>query len=123
MKTSQPRIVSFRDTVTAQLSTPDADRVLSGKPQLTVWNHYADESNQFFAGVWASTRGKWRVRYVEHEFCYMTQGRVRVISAAGEQWEFAAGDSFVVPGGFEGTWEVLEDCRKLYAIFERSAPT
>ncbi len=122
MKNSPPRIVSFRDAVAPQLSTPDADRLLSGTPQLSVWNHYADASNQFFAGVWASTRGKWRVRYVEHEFCCMTQGRVRVTSAAGEQWEFTAGDSFVVPGGFEGTWEVLEDCRKLYAIFE-AAPS
>ena len=23
-----------------------------------------------------------------------------------------------VPAGFEGTWEVLEDCTKFYAIFE-----
>ena len=32
-----------------------------------------------------------------------------------------AGDSFVVPSGFGGSWEVLEDCRKLYAIFEAGA--
>ena len=123
MKTTPPRIVSFRDAVGPQKSVPEADRLLAGKPQLSVWNHYAEASNQFFAGVWASTRGKWRVRYAEHEFCHLTEGRVRVISVDGEVWEFAAGDSFVVPGGFEGTWEVLEDCRKLYAIFERSAPT
>jgi uncharacterized cupin superfamily protein len=23
-----------------------------------------------------------------------------------------------VPAGFEGTWEVVEDCTKFYAIFE-----
>jgi uncharacterized protein len=123
MNTSQPRIVSFRDAVTPEASTPEAKNLLAGKPQLTLWNHYADASNQFFAGVWASTRGKWRVYYVEHEFCCMTQGRVRISSADGEQWEFATGDSFVVPGGFEGTWEVLEDCRKLYVIFQPSAPS
>jgi uncharacterized cupin superfamily protein len=32
----------------------------------------------------------------------------------------AAGDTFVIPAGFVGTWEVLEDCRKIYAIFERA---
>jgi len=39
------------------------------RSRLTVWNHYADASEQFFAGVWASTRGRWRVRYTEHELC------------------------------------------------------
>ena len=28
------------------------------------------------------------------------------------------GAGFVVPAGFEGTWEVLEECTKFYAIFE-----
>jgi uncharacterized cupin superfamily protein len=32
-----------------------------------------------------------------------------------------AGDSFVVPAEFEGTWEVLEPAVKLYAIFEPGA--
>jgi len=31
---------------------------------------------------------------------------------------FAAGDAFVIPAGFTGTWEVLDDCAKIYAIFE-----
>ena len=123
MTTAPARIVSFHDAVEPQSSTPEPDRLLSGAPQLTVWNHYADASNQFFAGVWASTRGKWRVRYSEHEFCHITRGRVRIASTSGEQWDFAAGDSFVVPAGFAGTWEVIEECRKLYAIFEAHAPT
>jgi hypothetical protein len=121
--TSNSRIVSFRDPVAPETSAPDPGNLLSGSPQVTLWNHYAEASNQFYAGVWSCTRGKWRVRYVEHEFCHMTRGRVRVTNAAGEQWEFAAGDSFVVPGGFAGTWEVVEDCSKLYVIFQASAPS
>ena len=35
-----------------------------------------------------------------------------------DRWEFGAGAAFVVPAGFEGTWEVIEDCTKFYAIFE-----
>ncbi|HZF26656.1 MAG TPA: cupin domain-containing protein [Steroidobacteraceae bacterium] len=120
MPSTPSQIVSFRDPVAPEASTPDAKHLLSGEPQLTLWNHYTDPSNQLYAGVWASTRGKWRVNYVEHEFCHMTKGRVRLTNAAGEQWDFAAGDSFVVPGGFQGTWEVVEDCSKLYVIFEKS---
>ena len=59
--------------------------------------------------------------YAEHEFCHLLEGRVVPLcrSATGERWEISAsGDSFVVPAGFTGTWEVIEDCRKVYAIFE-----
>ena len=112
------RIVSFHDPVTGQTQSPDPERLISGKPQQTIANHFADESNQFFAGVWSSTRGKWRVRYTENEFCHLTAGRLIVIADTGERHEFAAGDSFVIPAGFAGTWEVVEDCSKLYAIFE-----
>jgi uncharacterized cupin superfamily protein len=117
-----PRIISFTAAVESQESTPDADKLLAGHPRLTVWNHYADASNRFFAGIWAATRGKWQVRYTEHELCHLLQGRVAIVSQDGERVEFAAGDSFVVPAGFVGAWEVLEDCRKLYAIFEDVAP-
>jgi hypothetical protein len=44
---------------------------------------------------------------------------VTLESAAGESQSFAAGDAFVVPAGFEGTWTVHEDCTKFYAIFEQ----
>jgi uncharacterized cupin superfamily protein len=115
---SPPSIISFRSSVEPQRSTPDAERKLAGDPQLTVWNHYADATAQFFAGVWSATRGRWIVRYTEHEFCHLLAGRVVITSDAGERSEFAVGDSFVVPAGFAGTWEVIEECRKLYAIFE-----
>jgi uncharacterized cupin superfamily protein len=116
-----PRIISFTAAVESQESTPDADKLLAGHPRLTVWNHYADAGKRFFAGFWAATRGKWRVRYTEHELCHLLAGRIAIVSEDGERVEFAAGDSFVVPAGFVGVWEVLEDCRKLYAIFEDAA--
>jgi len=97
--------------------TADPETLLDGDPQLTVWNHYSDGTQQFHAGVWAATRGTWRVRYTEHEFCHILSGRV-VIASEAERVEFGAGDSFVVPAGFVGTWEVVADCRKLYALFE-----
>jgi uncharacterized protein len=114
-----PGIVTFSRSVAPETSSPDPDRLLSGQPQLTLWNHYADETQQFFAGVWEATPGSWRVRYSEHEFCHLLTGRIIITSDTGERSEFAAGDSFVVPAGFSGIWQVLERCRKLYAIFER----
>lgn len=119
---SIPAIVSWRDPVEEQRSRPEPGRLISGSPELSVWNHYADPSGQFFAGVWAAGRGCWRIAYSEYEFCLLLQGRVRLSASDGRSWEFGAGDSFVVPAGFQGTWEVIEDCRKLYALFEPRSP-
>ncbi len=112
------RIASFRSPVEAAESALPAERVLAGSPRQTISNHFSDDSGQFFAGVWASTRGKWRVSYSENEFCHILVGRVALTSQDGERSEFGPGDSFVIPAGYAGTWETIEDCRKLYAIFE-----
>jgi uncharacterized protein len=112
------KIVSFTQPMASERSRPAADRLLEGRPEQSVSNHFTDPSQQFFAGRWSSTRGKWRVHYTETEFCHITGGSVRIVSATGEVYTFGPGESFVVPAGFEGTWEVLEDCTKLYAIFE-----
>jgi uncharacterized cupin superfamily protein len=104
--------------VESDVSATAADRLISGNPTTTVSNYFSDSTQQFFAGRWSATRGKWRVRYTENELCVMTAGRVVIESDAGERNTFAAGAAFVVPAGFSGTWEVLEDCSKIYAIFE-----
>lgn len=116
------RLVTFDPLPPAESTQPAADRRLSGDPRQRVWNVYSDAGAQFHAGLWASTPGAWRVRYSEHEFCHLLRGALRIVGADGETWNFRPGDSFVVPAGFEGTWEVLEEAEKLYAIFEPAAP-
>jgi hypothetical protein len=98
-------------------SRPATDRLLNGDPVTTVRNFFSDAAHGFHAGVWQSTVGRWRVSYSEHEFCHVTSGKVRIQNERGS-WEFGPGQSFVVPAGFEGTWEVLEPMSKLYVIFE-----
>jgi len=119
--TEEPGIITFRGSVEPQHSQPDAERIVSGMPRLIAWNHFTDASQQFFAGEWSATRGSWRIQYSESEFCHLLAGRVVLTSRSGRRWEFVRGDSFVVPAGFVGTWEVIEDCRKVYAIFEPRA--
>lgn len=111
-------IVILDGPVRSDVSEPAADRLICGKPVTRVANYFADSTQQFFAGRWSATRGKWRVSYTENELCVMTAGRVVIESDSGERSTFASGDAFVVPAGFSGTWEVLEDCSKIYAIFE-----
>jgi len=112
------QIIDFAALRTAETTTPAADRVLAGTPEQSITNYFSDGTEQFFAGRWSSTRGKWRIHYSESEFCCLTRGRVALENLAGERWEFGPGQGFVVPSGFEGTWEVIEDCTKFYAIFE-----
>ena len=113
-----PDIIDFsRATPERSVSKPEADRLLAGDPEQVATNFFSDTTGQFFAGRWDSTPGRWKVRYTENEFCHITAGRVRIVASHGAAHEFKAGDSFVVPAGFEGTWEVLEATSKLYAIF------
>ena len=95
-----------------------SERLVSGNPMQSVANAYSDAGNAFHCGVWEGEVGAWRVAYTEHEFCHMLAGRVRMRGDDGSDVTVAAGDSFVIPAGFTGTWEVLEFARKLYAIYE-----
>lgn len=113
-----PAIVDFRRNRKTEESAPPADRVLEGQPKTSVRNYFSDPSGQFFAGTWASTVGKWTIQYTEHEFCHLLEGRVVITSADGRRWQFNAGDAWVIPAGFSGTWETVEPARKRYAIFE-----
>ena len=111
-------IIDFRTGLDGEASAPGADRILEGSPRQQISNYFSDATQQFHSGLWSSTRGKWRIRYTESEFCCLTRGRVVLENGQGERWEFGPGAGFVVPAGFEGTWEVLEECTKFYAIFE-----
>lgn len=97
---------------------PAAGKLLSGQPAQTVANHYSDASGQFHSGEWTGEPGRWRVQYTEHEFCYVTRGRIAITDAEGQTVEVKAGDAFMVPAGFVGVWEVLEAAHKFYVIFE-----
>ena len=69
-------------------------------------------------GFWQSETGKWRISYTEEETCHLLAGVSIVTDEAGVSTTLRAGDSFVIPKGFTGTWEVVETSRKLYAIYE-----
>jgi uncharacterized protein len=117
-----PRIVDFASaSAETSVSKPPADRLLAGNPEHTTRNYFSDSGGRFFCGIWESTPGRWRVRYTENEFCHITRGRIRIADASGQQWTFKAGDSFVIPAGFVGTWETIEPTAKLYVIYEPAA--
>ena len=114
-----PTVVSLTDSLpTPETYRPTAEKILSGDPVQTVANAFSSPDGRFNCGVWTGGVGCWRVSFSESEFCHLLEGKVVVTSAAGEVRTFVAGDAFVMPAGFEGSWEVVEPARKLYAVYE-----
>jgi uncharacterized cupin superfamily protein len=97
---------------------PATEKIINGNPRQTIWMHYTDPTGQFCTGIWRGEPGKWRIHYTEEEFCQMTAGVSILTNDAGEAFTLRAGDSFVVPKGFSGTWEVVETSTKRFVIFE-----
>lgn len=114
-----PSLVVFPlPEVVSEASEPPADRLLSGRPLQHTRNFYTDPEARLFAGEWSCEPGSWRVEYAEHEFCQLLEGEVLLRAADGRSWRLRAGDAFVIPAGFAGTWETLTRCRKHYVIFD-----
>jgi uncharacterized cupin superfamily protein len=49
----------------------------------------------------------------------MLEGKSILTSEAGAVLTLVAGDEFVVPRGFVGTWEVVETTTKRFVIYEK----
>ena len=99
---------------------PEEKRLL-GNPKQSLWLEYTDASRKFFAGVWQSEVGKWRVTYTEEEYCEILQGTSVITDHKGHATTVTAGDRFVIPSGFTGTWEVVAVTRKNFVIYEPEA--
>lgn len=119
MPVSAKDIVDFA-TSDAPLETyrPAPEKCLAGDPVQTVQNIFSNASGVMSAGLWTGAVGTHRVHYTEDEFCQLLTGSVRIASDDGQMRDFRAGDRFVIPAGFSGTWETREPASKVYVIYE-----
>ncbi|MGC3939702.1 cupin domain-containing protein [Roseobacter sp. EG26] len=97
------------------------DRVVEGDPHHETRSHFTSPDGTFLAGTWTSTPGKWHAFSDRDEFCYIISGHVQLISEDGETQTFRAGDSFLIPNGFSGFWNVIETTTKHFVIRDYSA--
>ena len=95
------------------------EKIVSGQPQSAYKVLYTSQSEDFTAGIYECTPGKWKTRYSEDEFCTLIEGRLRMTSDQGDVQEFAAPDSFLIPSGYSGIWEPLTHLRKFFVIYEK----
>jgi uncharacterized cupin superfamily protein len=97
------------------------EKRIAGNPKQTAWVQHASEDQRFSAGLWRSEVGKWSIRYTEDEYCHIVEGCSIITSADGQALSVRAGDEFVIPRGFVGTWEVVEPTLKRFVIHEPGA--
>ena len=114
-----PRVLSFSDPAPKpETYRPAAERILAGDPVQSAATVFASADGRFTCGIWDCQPGKWRVVFTESEFCHLVKGAIVVRGDDGSERTFRAGDAFVSPAGFTGTWDVLEPTTKLFAIYE-----
>ena len=112
------KIVEFGSLGAGEQSAPAPEKVVAGNPRQQIWNAFSAPDGHFHVGRWSSSAGIWRINYTERELCHLLSGMVRLTDQSGRQWTYKAGDTFMIDKGFSGTWEVIEDCTKIYAIYE-----
>lgn len=98
--------------------SPPAERILAGDPKQSAINLFQSADGRFNSGIWECQPGTWRVVFSESEFCHLLAGVIIVTGDDGSVQTFKAGDAFVSPAGFTGTWQVIEPARKYYAFYE-----
>ncbi len=100
--------------VVAQVTRPDAAKIIAGDPVHTTWN--LEDRDGLYCGLWQSSPGTWRISYDEWEYMHILAGMSVVTDTAGKATTLRAGDSYIIRPGFVGVWEVVETTLKDYVI-------
>ena len=117
------RIVRFDPPAAAGvIDHPRADRLEAGNPRRETWGLYASADGLMNAGIWACEPGRWRIVFPpgKEEYFFVLEGHVRLHDAQGGFTDVLPGQGAVIPGGFEGAFEVLVAVRKHFVVVDRS---
>ena len=107
------RLIMFGDDALAGASW---ERAPSGR-QIRIVELY--RVGNVRAGVWEGELGPFAIEsHPYDEYCTITAGELVVTDASGKENVFVKGDSFALPKGFVGVWDVRKRVRKNYFISE-----
>lgn len=83
------------------------------------WRAAEGKNGIYAVGLWEGKVGALDFPAMPYdEACWVTQGRIALVDGAGGRREFGAGQGYVLPRGFAGRWETLEDAKKFYVVLE-----
>lgn len=105
--------------------TPKPTTVTPGQSEGSVdlWTAPGETGGPVETGIWEADPGTFTAtREGYHEICYLLGGRVTLTEEGEQPLELVAGDLFVTPEGWRGTWQVHERVRKVFVIIP-TAPT
>lgn len=91
--------------------------ILAGDPVQTATYIYTSPDGLFAAGIWTCAIGKFRIDFGRAEFIQILEGEVIVTDAEGTARTYRAGDAFVTPKGFSGTWDVIAPIKKHFTWY------
>lgn len=81
---------------------------------ITLW---VSEDRLVQAGVWECTPGRFSAdRSTSSEMCHIIYGKAILKTIDDEERVLKAGDLLVLPRGWRGEWEIIEQVRKLYIM-------
>jgi uncharacterized cupin superfamily protein len=82
---------------------------------------YTSDNRKFTVGLWESGPGTLQSdAYPHDEYCLVLEGHLIVTNRSGQREEFDPGDTFVIPKGWAGTWDMTTRLKKQYVAFEEA---
>ena len=115
--TTSPDLVRIETRDLRQATPGRPSRPIHGDTTYLTLESFSAQHGQLSSGVWEATAGAFRSHCAGYvEFCHIVEGSCRVVDPDGTRHSFAAGDSFVLPEGFAGHWEVDERVKKVFFI-------
>lgn len=81
---------------------------------------YRSSDGKYSVHMWSSGPGilDANTPYPQDEYSQILSGDLQITNATGEILEFRAGDSFVIPKGWQGIWKMKTRFVKYYVIYE-----
>jgi uncharacterized cupin superfamily protein len=84
---------------------------------------YRSTDKKFLVAIWESGPGVLQTEsYPNDEYVLVLEGDLAITNKSGRKETFKAGDSFVIPKGWAGTWDMKTKFKKQFVAFYENAP-
>jgi uncharacterized cupin superfamily protein len=84
---------------------------------------YKSADGKFLVAIWESGPGVLQTdSYPNDEYVLVLEGDLAITNESGAKDEFEPGDSFVIPKGWAGTWDMKTKFKKQFVAVYEKAP-
>jgi uncharacterized cupin superfamily protein len=84
---------------------------------------YRSTDKKFLVAIWQSGPGVLQTEsYPNDEYVLVLEGELAITNKSGKKETFRPGDSFVIPKGWAGTWDMKTRFKKQFVAVYENAP-